>query len=457
MDVSERRKKLQEMKQQRESANSSASVSGGSSGRRASLTALKMERAQASIPEITSRVDTWLKNNETYFSNAKNRFSSENTTYRTGVASSQWLSTVSKQRENFQKEAESIKSALNQYKDVFGQEYVNSVIEALDGNLKAQESIIEASKQDLDYWSQFANKDEYDTAQRYYGYQQNYAGKSYNEIVGVLKRIADGEEKEWLKANRYNILSTSSDFAEKSQYKTTYRGGEKFNSWAGMYTDTGYDDIMYDYINGDKRAIDRQAVSDVATNAAFLGLDNSERREMEEEEVAIFNYLYATQGSETAYEYIKYLTSDLNARQRDTEQKKWAEYAKESPVGSSVFSVLTSPLKGLSYVGQIGDYMQDGAIDQNAGYNKFSYINSAIRDEVSKIAEANWGGVGSFAYQTGMSMGDFLFSTAVSGGNSALSLAIMGTGAASDTVISAKDRGLEDWQAFTLGTIAGAA
>lgn len=457
MDVSERRKKLQEMKQQRESANSSASVSGGSSGRRASLTALKMERAQASIPEITSRVDTWLKNNETYFSNAKNRFSSENTTYRTGVASSQWLSTVSKQRENFQKEAESIKSALNQYKDVFGQEYVNSVIEALDGNLKAQESIIEASKQDLDYWSQFANKDEYDTAQRYYGYQQNYAGKSYNEIVGVLKRIADGEEKEWLKANRYNILSTSSDFAEKSQYKTTYRGGEKFNSWAGMYTDTGYDDIMYDYINGDKRAIDRQAVSDIATNAAFLGLDNSERREMEEEEVAIFNYLYATQGSETAYEYIKYLTSDLNARQRDTEQKKWAEYAKESPVGSSLFSVFTSPLKGLSYVGQIGDYMQDGAIDQNAGYNKFSYINSAIRDEVSKIAEANWGGVGSFAYQTGMSMGDFLFSTAVSGGNSALSLAIMGTGAASDTVISAKDRGLEDWQAFTLGTIAGAA
>ena len=455
MDVSERRKRLQEMKQQTGSANSSASAS-SSSARRAKLTQLKMASAQATIPEITSRVDTWIKNNETYFSNAQNRFSSENTTYRTGVASSQWLSTVSKQRENFQKEAESIKSVLNQYKDVFGQEYVDSVYKALDGNLKAQESIIEASKQDLEYWSQFANKGEYDTAQRYYGYQQMYAGKSYEDITGALNRLVDSEEKEWLKANRYSLLSTASDFAEKSKYQTTYRGGEKFNAWSGTYTDTGYDDIMYDYINRDKRAVDRQALADIQSNASFLGLDNSERGEMEDDEIAIFNYLYATQGSETAYEYIKYLTSDLNARQRDTAEKKWAAYAKESPVGSSVFSVLTSPLKGLSYIGHVGDYMQDGTIDQNAGYNKFSYINSAIRDEVSKTVEANWGGVGSFAYQTGMSMGDFLFSTAVSGGNSAFSLAIMGTSAAADTVIAGKDLGLSDNQAFWLGTAAGA-
>ena len=456
MDVSERRKRLQEMKQQTGSASSSASAS-SSSARRAKLTQLKMASAQATIPEITSRVDTWLKNNETYFSNAQNRFSSENTTYRTGVASSQWLSTVSKQRENFQKEAESIKSVLDQYKDVFGAEYVDSVYKALDGNLKAQESIIEASKQDLEYWSQFANKDEYDTAQRYYGYQQLYAGKSYEDITGALNRLVDSEEKEWLKANRYSLLATASDFAEKSKYQTTYRGGEKFNAWSGTYTDTGYDDIMYDYINRDKRAVDRQALADIQSNASFLGLDNSERGEMKDHEIAIFNYLYATQGSETAYEYIKYLTSDLNARQREKAQEKWAAYAKESPVGSSVFSVLTSPLKGLSYIGQVGDFVQDGAIDQNAGYNKFSYINSAIRDEVSKTVEANWGGVGSFAYQTGMSMGDFLFTTGITGGSSALSLAVMGSGAAADTTISAKDRGLEDWQAFTLGTVAGVA
>lgn len=76
---------------------------------------------------------------------------------------------------------------------------------------------------------------------------------------------------------------------------------------------------------------------------------------------------------------------------------------------------------------------------------------------MTEDVEENWGGVGSFAYQTGMSMADFLLSTAVSGGNQGVALAIMGTGAAADGTIRAKDRGLSDDKAFALGTIAGAA
>ena len=79
--------------------------------------------------------------------------------------------------------------------------------------------------------------------------------------------------------------------------------------------------------------------------------------------------------------YIDYLTGDLNYRQRAKAEEEWATYAKEHPVGSSAFSVLESPLKGLSYLGQAADYLSDGEIDQNAGYNKFSYINSAIRNK----------------------------------------------------------------------------
>lgn len=404
--------------------------------------------------EISNRVNTWLANNNNYFSNAQSRFSGKSTKYRSDA--SDWLTTVTTQRENFQKEAESIKATLSQYKDFFGEEYVNSVYKALDGNLKAQEDIINASSKDLEYWSQWESEDEYNTAYRIYGYQQKYTGKGYNDIISALNGLEDGEEKEWLNSNKYGLLKNAADFADNSKYVSTYRGGEKFNYLSGMYTDTGYDDIMYDYINRDEKAINRQLVADVQTNAALLGLDKSERGEMTDDEISIFNYLYATQGSDVAYEYIDYLTSDLNARQRETQEAKWAEYAKKSPVASSVFSVIESPLKGLSYIGQLTDYIDDGKIDQNAGYNKFSYINSAIRDEVTKTVEANWGGVGSFAYQTGMSMGDFLFSTAVSGGNSAISLAIMGTGAAADTVIASKDMGLSDNQAFLLGTAAGA-
>lgn len=272
------------------------------------------------------------------------------------------------------------------------------------------------------------------------------------------------EELEWSQYFRYADLTQAEDFAELSQYRSTANGQEpEFNAWSGMYTETGFDDINYDIINRNEEAMGHQMVNDIQTNASFLGLDNSERKQMTDEEIAIFNYLYAQDTARgdtehsTAYGYIDYLTGDLNYRQRQADEQAWAEYARESPVASSVFSVITSPLKGLSYLGQAADYLEDREIDQNAGYNKFSYMNSAIRDEVTGIVEDKWGGVGSFAYNTGMSMADFLFNTAVSGGNQTVALAIMGTGAAADTTIDAKDRGLSDDQAFALGTIAGAA
>lgn len=272
------------------------------------------------------------------------------------------------------------------------------------------------------------------------------------------------EEMEWSQYFGYADLMQAEDFGELSQYRSTANGREpEFNAWSGMYTETGFDDINYDIINRNEEAMSHQMVNDVSTNASFLGLDNSERGQMTDDEIAIFNYLYAQDTARgdtehsTAYAYIDYLTSDLNYRKRQADEAQWAAYARESPVGSSVFSVITSPLKGLSYLGQAADYLEDREIDQNAGYNRFSYINTAIRDEVTGIVEEKWGGAGSFAYSTGMSMADFLFNAAVAGGNQGVALAIMGTGAAADATISAKDRGLSDDQAFALGTIAGAA
>ena len=410
--------------------------------------------AEAVGKDISDRVNNWITNSNNYISNAQSRFNGENTSYRADA--SDWLSNVTTQRDNLKAEADSIKSMLKRYDLLLGEDYINSVTMAFDEGLKGHSSVIDASTKDFNYWSQWDNEDAYETDKREYGYYTKYSGKSYDDIVASLGALGDGEEKEWLNRNQYSLLKTAQDFAGNSQYKSTYRGGEKFNYISGMYTDTGYDDIMYDYINRDEQAINRKAVSDIATNASLFGFDKSERGEMTDDEIAIFNYLYATKGSDVAYEYIDYLTGDLNARQREKDEARWATYAKEDPFGSSVFSVIEAPLKGLSYIGQLADYAEDGVIDQNAGYNKFSYINSAIRNEVTQTVEEKWGGVGSFAYQTGMSMADFLFTTAVSGGNSAASLAIMGTGAAADTVIASKDMGLSDNQAFLIGTAAGA-
>ena len=466
--LEERRKKLQELKE-RNSAASNVSAkatvaSNSSSSRRNQLNALKASRAESVASSLPSRVDTWFKNYENYVNNYNTRYGNRTGTLTDSYVSDsgEWLDTITAQKSNFDKEASAIISYLDTYGDYLGRDWADSVKSALQSASSQQAEILKYATSDKDRWSQYADENEYlgyqneyKKQKRYEGYQQKYAGKSYEDILAAMNTVIGDEEKEWLSSNKYNLLSTAADFAENSQYKSTYRGGEKYNFWSGRYDDTGYDDIDYDYINRDPNARSMQGYMDTQINASLLGLDNSERGEMTNDEIATFNYLYATRGSDEAYAYIDYLTSDLNARQRKSESEYWAKYAEEHPVASSVFSVLESPLKGLSYIGQIADYADDGKIDQNEGYNKFSYINSAIRNEVSQKVEEKWGGVGSFAYQTGMSMGDFLFNTAVTGGNSALSLALMGTSAAADTVIASKDRGLEDWQAFTLGTAAG--
>lgn len=193
------------------------------------------------------------------------------------------------------------------------------------------------------------------------------------------------EELDWKKYYQYADLMEAEDFAEKSRYVSTETGEAPKLGLSGVYRDTGFGDISYDIINRNETARGRQGVSDVNTNASFLGLDHGERGQMTDDEIAIFNYLYAQDTAKgdaehrTAYAYIDYLTKELNYRRRQEEEAAWKDYAKGSPVGSSVFSILTSPLKGLSYLGQAADYLGTGKIDQNAAYNRLSYLNSAVR------------------------------------------------------------------------------
>ena len=457
------KERYEERKKKRESGESGSSYKDRYIARKVESGELDLEAASK---DITNRVNTWFENNKNFVNNYNRRFQGFTGSYTDPYDSTinDWISSVTPQKSNFDQEANSIISWLDTYGDyVGGREWADSVKNALRSAGTQQSEILKNASEYSKYWSQWESPDAY----KRYQTISSVADMTSEEIKKYLGKddpVAyvddDGNDVTWdslYKSKYYKEFSGLEDFADKSKYTSTYRGGEKFNAWSGTYTDSGFDDIMYDYINRDETAKKRQLLTDIQTNASFLGIDDSELQEMTDDEIATFNYLYATRGSDEAYAYIDYLTSDLNVRQRESDEAYWANFAKESPVGASVFSVIESPLKGLSYIGQLADITADGKIDENAGYNKFSYVNSAIRNEVSEKVEEKWGGVGTFTYQVGMSMADFLFNTGISGGNSAVSLAIMGTGAAADTVISSKDRGLNDDQAFILGTVAGAA
>lgn len=237
------------------------------------------------------------------------------------------------------------------------------------------------------------------------------------------------------------------------------------------------------------------------------------------QEKQLLNAIYHTEGSDAAYQFAQYLNPEMNRRERQEWQKDfsawlsdtedaWGKLAQNHPttmlakalIASGIYgdktelvqnrldqfvssatrigkgtaaSVATVPanlLKIIALAGQGIDYLDDGYIDQNANYNKFSYMPSDVRNEISRqITESGpAGGVGSFFYQTGMSMADFLFNALVTGGLTGgglqavnptlaenVTLGIMGTAAAADAVTAARDQGLDSTRAMVLGIISG--
>lgn len=107
----------------------------------------------------------------------------------------------------------------------------------------------------------------------------------------------EGQYNAWKKLQEYENLRNNPDFAEKSQYKSTANGNEPaIDNFAGKYLDTGYNDTVYDTINGDETARKRLLNSYDSRDYDF---DN-----IPEDTKALFNYIYATQGQDAAYDYL---------------------------------------------------------------------------------------------------------------------------------------------------------
>ena len=229
--------------------------------------------------------------------------------------------------------------------------------------------------------------------------------------------------------------------------------------------------------------------------------------EMLDDEKQTYRAIYEQYGPAKAKEYVDELErygnirDSLNTRRRMTDETKLRDWVqKGSPFGrqlaASVLTVLASPTKVFSYVGQGADYLFSGEMTKDADYNVFSYAPNAVTAQIGENI-TKWGeehGLkwvekwGEFGYQTALSMATFLYTTALTGGlglsqetmygvelynqgyrtaeavsaykafktAETLSLGLMGTEAAADAVMQAKDRGLDDGQAFWMGTAAGA-
>ena len=112
---------------------------------------------------ITNRVNSWLKNHSSYISDYQNRYSGRKGTYEDSYVSdsASWLDKVSKQKSNFDAEADSILAYMDQYKGYLDAKWMDDVRKTIAVARDQQKGIYDSAVSDNQWWSSFKDEDDY--------------------------------------------------------------------------------------------------------------------------------------------------------------------------------------------------------------------------------------------------------------------------------------------------------
>lgn len=295
----------------------------------------------------------------------------------------------------------------------------------------AQQNLAEASIGGVDWMARDQYMEEIDNTRR---------------ELGLVQRMLDS--RNW--NNRYqDYMNLRNQAGFDGSYQSTYNDtGERVDprgslNGAGDYIQSEmskYGDITYDYLNNDPNAMQVMHTMNPYGFRTGDGAMNSYYAWLNDEEKQVFNHLYK-QSPEQAYEFMDFMADELEKRERTKNEEYMSALADKDPVGMSMLSVSTALGAPIAAVSQLGSLAKDGEFDVNGWGNQFSYIPTTIRKKVSEnIAEKSE--VGSFLYNTGMSMADNFAQMAMTGGTSqAAVLLMMGTKVFADTVTEGVDQG----------------
>ena len=211
------------------------------------------DTASTAAGNIINRVNTWIENHNNYITNYQNRYSGRKYNYEDDYVmdSASWLDTVRKQKSNFDAEADSILSYMDQYKDYLDKDWMKSVRETLTGASGNQAKIIESASKDNEWWNSFGSDkellDQYGSAEDVYkyfqrsdGYSKKYNGMTSEELYGLVGDLDDGEEKSWLSS-----YASSVDYDEKGKADLN-EVAKELDDLGNLYDQAFTIDLWYD-------------------------------------------------------------------------------------------------------------------------------------------------------------------------------------------------------------------
>ena len=200
-------------------------------------------------------------------------------------------------------------------------------------------------------------------------------------------------------------------------------------------------------------------------NTYYTDLEGFYRRD----EVQLLDYLKST--DKAAYKKYNFeLKRKAQERQSEYKTGDAVSFSEESPVLSSIQTVLAAPVTGISAgiasIQDTVDVAKGRELNPYSTAHQMSGRTSLIRETVS----SDMSGVGAFIYNTAMSVGDNIVNFAFAGGllggapaagtaaaniANAITTVLMSSPAAADAILEASDAGMTDGQAVLYGWLIG--
>lgn len=258
--------------------------------------------------------------------------------------------------------------------------------------------------------------------------------------------------------------SSYAEILTRPDYAANSAAGDSKVRW-GFGSDT-----RYDYIND----IDgRREKEDYAMVRAMGNGELGKYAFMTQDEIGVYNYLYATQGKQAANAFLEELEPELNRQWYSGASANAQELANENAATKALYSGLTvlgQPARSLSSMLAAGQDLMNTitgrGIDPYSKLRQPSLLTQDVREGISE----GMGKVESFLYNTGMSAGDSAMNYLASRGlgkvfgltgdalmkaTNIIGSALMSSEVASTSVTESKNKGYSDAGALSLGLIRG--
>lgn len=366
-----------------------------------------------------------------------------------------------------------------------------------DGDMRTMRSAVDSV---LDFQNQFKDENDFNVS---YAYPKKYKGKTRTDVNAALTQLKNtpGAEAEydWLNKNQMNYWSadelkaqigawqneisgierqrrnmprmaagsTDADYAKRQQEALALSGQiderkAKIGEAQSLLTRKTYDDEISKWDTQMQRALSDYSkalsVSEsantemaLAGNSAFV-VQNSDyatnaRNTVRSFEQQLRDYGYSDQQINGIRNYA---LTQQHANEAAEMAQQVAQEAKEHPWLSSAMSVGTNMMAGagaLDIAAQNALNRADPFTGEKMAVDRYtkSMVPSTVTNTIRGSVSEDMSGVGSFLYNTGMSMADSLATLAIGGA------------AASQAITDAYDRGASDSQAMSVGLLYGTA